>query len=135
MLQLANSLADVVCLQEIWLQQDIMDLAYAARSQFPYYHTFDPTGTPGQQVPIPQTAPCQGNAFSPFLLCVNASCSQQLSQGLQAVIICSIAFCDSHLSALSQQCLNCLGDLYDSGNSTGMAQGLISKYFSSDFLC
>jgi endonuclease/exonuclease/phosphatase family metal-dependent hydrolase len=107
---------DVICLQELWLQQDVLDIISAAQSQFPYSHRFSSNNVQ-QTVP----APCETVPFMAYLSCVNASCLQHFSQGLGAVIACAAVACQTQLSSLSQTCINCQILLDSTGvNSTNL---------------
>ena len=114
-LQLANSSADVVCLQEIWQQQDILDVAYSALGQFPYYHSYNSTGSPGDTI-SPSSA-CDPTKFQGLQLCLFTSCSSVVTQGLAAATACAFTHCQSHVDQLGQQCINCLVFIDATGTS------------------
>lgn len=112
MTMLSGSSADVVCLQEAGLQQDILDIAYAARNQFPYYFTSNPTGTPGGIVPLPSQPPCQKDNFVESLQCAKNNCKMMYNLfGVMGLALCYFSSCRSHVSRLEQDCINCLMSL------------------------
>lgn len=118
-LQLADSSADVVCLQEIWRQQDILDIANTSRSRFPYYHSFNSMGMRGQKVPISNTAPCDVLDFlRAYTQCLNKSCLTAFSQGIAAGVSCAFVSCKLYMQSLGQYCVNCMLQA-DVGTSNG----------------
>ena len=85
---IANSNADILCLQEVWDQSDKVAIRDAAVAAYPYSTFFeddldtpieDDTNQEGEVPPLPETAPCAGEPATSQLNagvdCLEANCS------------------------------------------------------------
>jgi endonuclease/exonuclease/phosphatase family metal-dependent hydrolase len=85
---IANSNADILCLQEVWDQSDKVAIRDAAAAAYPHSAFFednldtpieDDTNQEGEVPPLPETAPCAGEPLTTQLNagvdCLEANCS------------------------------------------------------------
>jgi endonuclease/exonuclease/phosphatase family metal-dependent hydrolase len=128
---IVNSSADVVCLQELWLLQDILDVAHAANNMFPYYHGYDAAGSPGDTV-SPSSTVCDLAKFTELQGCLFLNCRNVLDQGLTAVTDCAFTKCNTVVNQLNQQCINCIVLDTTATNGTLEAFQLIQQSCVSD---
>ena len=105
-----------MCLQELWQQQDILDVAHTVRTQFPHYHSYDSTGLPGDTV-SPSSSVCDAANYQLLQLCLFQQCQAESAQGIAAATTCAFANCRTQMDQLGQQCVNCLLFLDTTGAS------------------
>jgi endonuclease/exonuclease/phosphatase family metal-dependent hydrolase len=94
--------ADVVCMQEVWLPEDMDDLLSAASSTFPYSYwenTYDPEANTGP-------AACIESETADLLACVNANCLDAPSLSDCVLANCPTEF--GTLASANPDCVNCL---------------------------
>lgn len=89
--------ADVVCLQEVWLDEHVQALSSALTSRYPYQLTADP----GQIVT--SDAACSDADIVDLVACANTQCDSLSGTELVA---CVTAQCGSLLTALPSTCFN-----------------------------
>ncbi|XP_013381987.1 uncharacterized protein LOC106152798 [Lingula anatina] len=97
---------EVVCLQEIWLEDDIREIVSVAQEEFPYsVSVLGQTSGGNSSLPdIDQTitAPaCGANEVGDVLSCLRYKCRSKSR-------FCLIKRCDDELRALPQDCLSCI---------------------------
>ncbi|XP_065846648.1 uncharacterized protein [Oscarella lobularis] len=96
--ELPKLTADVVCLQGVWLDADIVELADAAKSVFPYYHRLSPT-------PMSKP-PCPISNLLAARQCADGRCDLSAG-GIAGAASCLAKNCESQLRSLPQACVNC----------------------------
>ncbi|XP_023933056.1 uncharacterized protein LOC106164279 [Lingula anatina] len=108
----------VVCLQEIWKADDVAAIVQATNTTFPYtfsaIHAAD--GTLAQPPSVPA---CEPSKINPMLQCIQTNCLN--SQ--MPLLACVVMACRSEVSAVPQQCLDCLaaGMTYRASSNTTAA--------------
>ena len=94
---LADSDSDVLCLQEIWLEEYVEDIAQALQENYPYIYTVEP-----EQV-FSEAAACTDEEIADFAECGNTQCT-----GLSgnALVGCASTQCGAALAELSPGCFD-----------------------------
>eukprot|EP00118_Oscarella_pearsei_P021131 m.235306 g.235306 ORF g.235306 m.235306 type:complete len:426 (+) comp40124_c0_seq1:269-1546(+) len=95
---LNKSDADVLCLQETWLPEDIDAVVEGTKASFPYHHR----ATIGQ-VPANHT-PCDASTFTVYLTCVATKCP--IADPIQQ-LVCAFQQCKEELVSIGQECITC----------------------------
>ncbi len=92
---LADSNSDVLCLQEVWLEEYVKDIEEALQEDYPYIYTVEP-----EQV-FSEAAACTDEEIAGFAECGNTQCA-----GLSgnALVGCAAVQCGAALAALSPGC-------------------------------
>lgn len=92
---LANYDSDVICMQEVWLEDQVDALTQALKGRYPEIYTVPP-----EQV-FSEAASCTNDEIADFVDCGNTQCP-----GLSgnALVSCGIPACSSLLSGLSPAC-------------------------------
>ena len=94
---LANHDSDVICLQEVWLDEQVAAITAALKDSYPEIYT-----VPAQQV-FSEAAACTDNEIDPFAQCVTTACPGLTGADLVA---CAPAQCSASLFALPPACLD-----------------------------
>lgn len=92
---LADHDSDVICLQEVWLDDYVDGLAQALKPNFPHIYTVEP-----EQV-FSGEAACSEEEVAGFANCANTQCPGLAGSEL---VNCGLAQCGSFLPDLSPQC-------------------------------
>lgn len=94
---LADSDSDVLCLQEVWLEEYVEDIEQALQEDYPYIYTVEP-----EQV-FSEAAACTDEEIAGFAECGNTQCS-----GLSgnALVGCASTQCGAALAELSPDCFD-----------------------------
>jgi endonuclease/exonuclease/phosphatase family metal-dependent hydrolase len=92
---LADSDSDVLCLQEVWLEEYVEDIEQALQEDYPYIYTVEP-----EQV-FSEEAACTDEEIAVFAECGNTQCA-----GLSgnALVGCAAVQCGAALADLSPGC-------------------------------
>lgn len=92
--------ADILCVQEVWLEEHVNALLDASGNQWPY--SIFPAPEPGEG----GAAPCEPGSLDDLAACVLLECD-----GLEgaARTACAVDACGTHLAVLPESCANCLG--------------------------
>jgi endonuclease/exonuclease/phosphatase family metal-dependent hydrolase len=96
--------ADVVCLQEVWLPEDMDELISATTAAFPHSYwvdTYDPVANTGPP-------DCTEDLTADLLACVNASCADVPPDGLSDCVLSDCPGEFGTLASASPDCVNCL---------------------------
>lgn len=94
---LADYDSDVICLQEVWLEDQVEALTEALKPNYPEIYT-----VPAEQI-YSETAPCTDEEIDPFASCVETQCPGLSGADLVA---CAPAQCSAPLFALPSACLD-----------------------------
>lgn len=91
--------ADVVCLQEVWTQDDIDKVVEGAKAAFPHSHyVFLEDTTLGPPA-------CTATESDPLKACVDEKCPDTPASEIAS---CALANCNPEFSALSGGCVECI---------------------------
>ncbi|XP_065843019.1 uncharacterized protein [Oscarella lobularis] len=101
--ELPKSTASVLCLQEVWLETDLLAVVNATSDAFPYHVRLEthPSATP----------PCDAIALQTALACTQTRCPSEAGDSVSVgLLFCGMLEenCRSELRALGQRCMNCL---------------------------
>ncbi len=89
--------ADVVCLQEVWEDDDVAALLAATADAFPHARTFETSEDPDAG------ASCTAEETDPLLACVEEFCSET-----DDLTGCVLGNCGAEFGGVSQPCATCL---------------------------
>ncbi len=98
---IADQSVDMMCVQEVWLEQDVQALRDATDDKWP--SAIFPPPDPGEV--IGDEPACGPGELDPLQACLTASCA-----GLQTdqLASCAVASCGAELGALPETCSTCL---------------------------
>ena len=95
----AAEAADVLCVQEVWVEDDLAALHAAAADRLP--HAFDRDPEPGESTGVA----CSPEESDPLEMCATTHCGDVSAQELTN---CVTGTCDEEINAVSPGCLECL---------------------------
>ena len=100
LIELVSSLdADVVCLQEVWIQADVDAVIDGTKGSFPYsHHVFLKDTTPGPPA-------CTQTESDRLAACVAEKCPDTPATEIAG---CALEFCADEFAALSLDCVACV---------------------------
>lgn len=101
---LADTGADVICLQEVWKEADQKKIADDLKLVFPYryYKVTKSTGTD----PLP--AACTEEDLTPMALCYLSNCSETDASDVVAIGLCLATNCLTEITGIPAECRDCL---------------------------
>lgn len=97
---IANLQADVVCVQEVWLEEDVTALTTAAADSFPTAIFREPD--PGE---VAEEPACTNEEAGPLETCARANCGDVSNDDLAG---CVLGMCGPEYEATSDTCQGCL---------------------------
>jgi endonuclease/exonuclease/phosphatase family metal-dependent hydrolase len=91
--------ADVVCLQEVWTQDDVTAVIDGTKGAFPYsHHVFLKDTTPGPPA-------CTDAESDPLAECIAEKCPNTPASEIAG---CALEFCNPEFGGLSPDCVDCV---------------------------
>ncbi len=101
---LADSGADVVCLQEVWKAADQKKISDDLKLIFPY-RFYKVTKA---EEPEPQPAACTGDDLLPMAMCYLTNCGETDPSDVVAIGLCLAQNCLDEITGIPAECRNCL---------------------------
>jgi endonuclease/exonuclease/phosphatase family metal-dependent hydrolase len=96
-LLIADYDSDVICMQEVWLEEHVDAIEQALGENYPYIYTVEP-----EQI-FSETAACTNEEIADFADCANTQCPGLSGNDL---VECGLPQCGAFLGGLSSSCLD-----------------------------
>jgi len=101
---IADTGADVVCLQEVWNRTDEKKIADDLKLVFPYRY-YKVTKA---EEPEPQPAACTEDDLLPMAMCYLQNCGETDPSNVVAIGLCLVQNCLTEITGISATCRDCL---------------------------
>ena len=100
--------ADVVCLQEVWIGEDVEFLTKTLADVYPFsYSKLHHKGQVPPQI-VPKVPPCNYLAASNFVTCIGRNKCIRKGNSIQQTYFCVVTTCFFEYLQLPQKCVSCV---------------------------